>query len=307
MSELEKGLKDFAKDKPSKGKPSFTKTSHKKPYPAIDPSRPELSAKGKVILITAGHTGIGRAIADAFGTAGAAHVAIVGRRSDIVEQAAKELEAKHPSTKYHPYAGSITDAARVGEIFDDIRSNFGGVDVIVTSAVYISQPKSALNSSIEDFRASIETNVFGHINVLQELVKDAKSGDGKERVVLDVSSAAAHIYIPSQSLYAVSKQAYTHFLEHVAKDNAVKGLRVHSFHPATVLSDAARGFGLDENSMPWDDAALPGNFAVWLASKEGAFLSGRFVYGNWDVEELIEKKPELENDRDLLTDGLRLS
>lgn len=45
---------------------SFTKTWHNKPYAAIDPMRPELSAKVKFVVVTGGATGIGKAIAVAF-------------------------------------------------------------------------------------------------------------------------------------------------------------------------------------------------------------------------------------------------
>jgi hypothetical protein len=51
----------------------FTKTFHKNPYDAIDPTQPSLSAAGKTILITAGHTGIGFAITQNFAIAGASH------------------------------------------------------------------------------------------------------------------------------------------------------------------------------------------------------------------------------------------
>ncbi|KAI1044134.1 hypothetical protein LB505_010555 [Fusarium chuoi] len=70
---------------------SFTKTWHNKPYPSIDPTRPELSAAGKFVAITGGGTGIGRSIAIAFAQAGASTVAILGRRLDRLEIAAAEI------------------------------------------------------------------------------------------------------------------------------------------------------------------------------------------------------------------------
>ena len=50
---------------------------------------------------------------------------------------------------------------------------------------------------------------------------------------------------------------------------------------------------------------LPANFMVWLSSAEGEFLGGgRLVWANWDVKELIEKKREYEERKELLTIGL---
>lgn len=48
---------------------------------------------------------------------------------------------------------------------------------------------------------------------------------------------------------------------------------------------------------------LPGQFALWLASKEAAFLAGRFVYASWDVDELKARAGEIEKS-DLLKIGL---
>lgn len=41
---------------------------------------------------------------------------------------------------------------------------------------------------------------------------------------------------------------------------------------------------------------LPGDFCVWLASKEAKFLHGKFVWANWDVDELKARAEEIEKD-----------
>jgi hypothetical protein len=49
---------------------------------------------------------------------------------------------------------------------------------------------------------------------------------------------------------------------------------------------------------------LPGDFAVWLAGPEADFLTGRFVWAQWDVDELIGMKEKVAQDPSLLTIGL---
>jgi len=44
-----------------------------------------------------------------------------------------------------------------------------------------------------------------------------------------------------------------------------------------------------------DTLELPSHFAVWLCSEEAKFLRGRFVWSNWDVDQLNAKKAEIEN------------
>lgn len=64
-----------------------------------------------------------------------------------------------------------------------------------------------------------------------------------------------------------------------------------------------KSFGFDENTLPWDDARLSGDFAVWLASPDAEFLKGRIVWANWDVRELVERKDEILGE-DLLRLGI---
>ena len=50
------------------------------------------------------------------------------------------------------------------------------------------------------------------------------------------------------------------------------------------------GYALNE----FDTPELPGHFAVWLCSDEAKFLRGKFLWTNWDAEEIIERRPEIE-------------
>lgn len=284
---------------------SYTKTFHRKPYPAIDPTQPSLSASGKTILITAGHTGIGYAIAQNFAIAGASNVIILARRADVLGKALRELSTENPKTKFHSYAASIDDSSRIKEIFREIRTNIAEVDVLVTSAAYVASFSDVLDLPVEQLRGSFETNVFGNINLVKEFLGDiSKLSQDREKIVLDISSCGAHLASPKFGTYSTTKIAFSRWLELLHDDIKGKPLRIHSLHPGGVLTDAVRAFGITEYSQPWDDVQLPGQFAVWLASKEGTFLDGKFVWANWDVEELKEMKSQLENDPALLTLGL---
>lgn len=280
----------------------FTKIYHKKPYPALDSAQPILSASGKIVLITAGHTGIGYAIAQNFAIADAANIILLARRAELLEKAATELSSAYPSTKFHYYSASITDFVRIKTIFHEIRSTIGEPNILVTSAAYVAKPYEAALLPTQELNRSFETNVSGNINLVQKFLAQSKAGS--QKIILDISSFAAHSYMPQISAYSITKHAFTQWLAHVQKENEDKGVRVYSFHPGGVLTEAVRGFGMTEETMDWDDVQLPGQYAVWLASKEAEFLKGRFVWANWDVEELISRKAELEEHPDLLKLGL---
>jgi hypothetical protein len=102
-------------------------------------------------------------------------------------------------------------------------------------------------------------------------------------------------------------------------------LRVVNVHPGQVTETEMAGKAKDNEGSEhlrahiddgeWDDmtcwesgadecvAQLAGDFTVWLASEEARFLKGKFVWVNWDVDELKGKTKEIENTA-LLTLGL---
>lgn len=75
-------------------------------------------------------------------------------------------------------------------------------------------------------------------------------------------------------------------------------MRVINMHPGYLATDmnvksTKRGLGSD-NSIPFDHIDLPGHFMVWAASPEGDLLKGKIIWSNWDVEQLKERKEELQ-------------
>ncbi|TKA64354.1 hypothetical protein B0A49_07382 [Cryomyces minteri] len=283
---------------------SFTKIYRKTPYPRISPDRASLSANNKRVVITAAHTGIGYAIASNFAIAGAAHVIIIARRPDVLEQARTELAAAHPSTQFHAFAASIVDDEKIHAVFREIR-RIAEPDVLVTSATYLADPANVLETPVQQAflgLASIpKPDDLPSTTVHTDGNGAAPPGEGmtKEKVILDLSSAAAHVFLPQLGAYSASKLAFSRLLA-TAQDEASSppspshpNLRTHSFHPGAILTRAARDYGHTEDTMPWDSAGLPGQFAVWLASPEAEFLKGRFVWANWDADELVERREQI--------------
>ncbi|EGU76678.1 hypothetical protein FOXB_12819 [Fusarium oxysporum f. sp. conglutinans Fo5176] len=58
--------------------------------------------------------------------------------------------------------------------------------------------------------------------------------------------------------------------------------------------------------VDWDDIELAGDYAVWLAGSNSAFLEGRFTWATWDMDELLALKAQIEQDPSYLTIGLKL-
>jgi NAD(P)-dependent dehydrogenase (short-subunit alcohol dehydrogenase family) len=283
---------------------SFTKTYHRSSYPAISPSLPQLSATGKNVLITGGATGIGFSIATAFVSAGASNIILVARRDDALQKAKDELSSLNPKTSIHTYAASVSDAPRIQEVFAHAREAVGDIDILVSCAGIANSAKETLALPLSEVWQCFETNVKGALNVVHEFLVNGPDTTTKQRVIIDISSAAAHLALPKQSPYCASKAAFTSLLRQIYIENKASGLRTYSIHPGGVLTQMARSFGYSEGDADWDDVELPGHFCVWLASEEATFLAGRFVWASWDVEELQAREKEFEQNPELCTLGL---
>ncbi|KAH7368583.1 hypothetical protein B0T11DRAFT_316717 [Plectosphaerella cucumerina] len=263
------------------------KLYHKQPYPAISPTRPEISQAGRTVVVSGGSSGIGFAIARSFATAGAKRVIILGRRRETAESAAAKLnsDAGRDVAK-----ARIVDAYHLPDIerlWSDLKAEGIYVDVLVLSAAAYGKKAPILDASLEDTWRDYEANVRAPLAMTLSFSKQT-TGRGKKYLV-NVSTIAAYMWTtmgPDRPTYGLTKNAGTALMQQIAKDTSPDDLQIVSFHPGGVLTEAARREGYADSGFNFDDENLPGNFATWAASPEAAFLHGRFVWANWDVEEL---------------------
>lgn len=87
--------------------------------------------KDKIVLITGGGTGLGRAMAESFGHLGAS-LALVGRRLEVLKEAQRDLESQGIPTFIHSL--DIRDAEAVERAMDAIEGHYGRLDVLVNNA-----------------------------------------------------------------------------------------------------------------------------------------------------------------------------
>jgi NAD(P)-dependent dehydrogenase (short-subunit alcohol dehydrogenase family) len=128
---------------------------HNDTYAAINPSRPELSAMGKKIVVTGGGYGIGRGIVEAFATAGASSIAISGRKEQPLHETKKYIESKFGiSVSIH--VADITDAVAMKKAASEI----GDWNVLVMNAGYMSAPGGTLDSGGADWWKTFEVHIL---------------------------------------------------------------------------------------------------------------------------------------------------
>lgn len=285
--------------------PSPTKTYHKGPYPAIDPNRPELSAKGKVVIVTGGGTGIGAETAKYFARAGASRIAILGRREQPLLDTKVAIEAEQPTTEVLAVPTDITDITSVEAAFVQIARN-SKIDILISNAAVMGTKAPIMSQTSADLLSGIITNMQGSFNVATTFLKHATA----EPVIIEVNSAAAHLSIgPEFAAYNSAKMATARFFTSLALEHPE--LAVYSIQPGAIETDISKNAGYKEKrereEWEWkegggaadllgqhDAVGLPAGFMVWLASPEGRFLKGKYLWANWDVDELKARKEQIE-------------
>ncbi|KAJ4982845.1 short chain dehydrogenase [Stagonosporopsis vannaccii] len=263
--------------------PSPTATWHNNTYDAISPTNPVLSQSGKTVIITGAGSGIGRATAIAFATAGAARLILIGRTEASLQETAGLINT---GAKVEIFSASVTDEARLKEVAESV----GEWDVLLLNAAHRLTPGPIITASLQDWWQHYETNVKSIVIASQTFIPKAKPG-----AALYAITAGAYVmppaYTPGLSSYLSSKVAQSKVMEFVAAENP--DLFVCTVHPGMIETDVFRSSGADPQQLPMDDVNLPAHFLVWLSQPKNSFLSGKVVWANWDVEELAARAEEI--------------
>ena len=293
-------------------RPSPTKTFHRKTYPSLDPTRPELSAKGKTIIITGGGTGIGAETALYFAKAGASRIGILGRREQPLLDTKARIQAEFPNAEIVAVPTDVTKQDEVEQAFAKVAGD-GRIDVLISNAAVIGAQGYIKDLSAEEFLSGIVINLQNNFNVTKAFLRYAP----EDAVIVETNSAAAHLTVgPKFSSYNIAKAATARFYSSLAFEHP--SFSIFSIQPGAVKTAMSKEAGFepaeDGKERKWkgegsslltgyDDANLPASFMVWLASPEARFLKGRFLWANWDVDELKAKAKEIESSS-LLNIGL---
>lgn len=240
-------------------------------------------------------TGIGFEISKAFATAGVSRICIMSRRPEPLAKAKRELESEFPGLNVDTYPVSVSDYAAVSEVV----SKIGQVDVLALAAAYAQEAGPLSQAPLDGMENSFNINVIGNWNLVKSVV-NARTDKTKQCIVINVSSMAAYAPFPGQGIYSSSKAAFTQVITEFSKDYDQSEVRFVSYHPGAVYTDMASEHFDKSIFDAWEDVKLSGQFAVWLASPEAGFVNGRFVWAQWDVDELVEIRDKIKSDEKFL-------
>jgi NAD(P)-dependent dehydrogenase (short-subunit alcohol dehydrogenase family) len=184
-----------------------------------------------VFFLTGSSRGLGRAIAEAVLAAGHQLAATARRPSSL-----DDLVAAHPE-RVLPVALDVADAEQARAAVAAGVQRFGRIDVVVNNAGYANLA-AIEDIAPDDFRAQIDTNLFGVVNVTRAALPVLREqGSGH---VIQVSSVGGRLATPGLSAYQSAKWAVGGFSSVLAAEVAPLGIKVTVLEPGGMQTDWAR-------------------------------------------------------------------
>jgi NAD(P)-dependent dehydrogenase (short-subunit alcohol dehydrogenase family) len=199
----------------------------------------QVSFNGRVVLVTGGSRGIGRAVVELFAAGGARLV--VQFRAD--QQAADDTVAALLGGGHLAVQADIADPEQVRSLIERVIEVFGRIDVLVNNAgIYQEHP--ILATSYEDWqriwRQTIQTNLIGPANLLHAVAPHMVAAGGGR--IVNISSRGAFRGEPDHPAYGASKAGLNSLGQSMAQALGRHGIYVTTVAPGFVETDMAAPF-----------------------------------------------------------------
>lgn len=194
--------------------------------------------QGKVALVTGASSGIGRAIALRLAREGM-RVAACARRVERLNELPAEILK---------LGVDLRDEAQIAQMFERVRAEWGGLDVVVNNAG-LGHAAPLSNGSTAEWREMLDVNVLALSICTREAISDMRRR-GDDGHVIHISSMAAHRVPPGSGMYAATKFAVRALTEALRQElrHAGSKIRVSALSPGYVETEFAAHYHKSEEA-----------------------------------------------------------
>src|SRR5450830_180200 len=186
---------------------------------------------GKRALITAGASGLGLSMAQAFMAAGARVMVC-----DV--DAAALIEAAGHCPGLATALADVSAEGDVAQLFQAVDQRLGGLDVLVNNAG-VAGPSCGVGAiTLADWNRTLAVNLTGQFLCVREALPRLRAAQAQAQgggaCIINLSSAAGHLGMPGRAAYSASKWAVVGFTQTLALELGPEGIRVNTILPGAV-------------------------------------------------------------------------
>ncbi len=238
--------------------------------------------KGKVVLVTGGSRGIGRAIALRFAREGADVVINYLRKRTAAEETVAELRAL--GVRAHAVKANLRDPDKIPGIFQEVREVMGGLDILILNAASgVNRP--AMEVTVRDWEWTLGINARSALLCAQQAAPMMRErGGGK---IVAVSSLGSIRVLPDYTLVGISKAALETLVRYLAVELAPWNIVVNGISAGVVPTDALKFFRHAEQMLDWARQKTPAGrlltpedlagVVAFLCSEDAAMIRGQIL------------------------------
>lgn len=250
---------------------------------------------GKIALITGSTHGLGMAMAEGLGKAGATIIVNGNSSQKKIDQAIKYYESVGINAKGYKF--NVTDEEAVKEAIEKIQTEIGPIDILVNNAGIIK--RTALEEmEVVDFKQVIDVDLVSPFIVSKYVVKDMITR--KEGKIINICSMMSELGRNTVGAYAAAKGGLKMLTQNMATEWAKHNIQINGIGPGYFATSQTAPIRVDGhpfndfilNRTPaakWGDPSDLGGAAIFLASRASNFVNGHILYVDGGILATIGK------------------
>ncbi|MCL2305029.1 MAG: SDR family oxidoreductase [Planctomycetaceae bacterium] len=242
-----------------------------------------LNLKDKVVLVTGGATGLGKAICTILAEEGAKVAINYLPQKEEAQALATELSQRF-SVKTLPIYADVSSESEVQAMFRQIESQLGPIDAAVNNAAYCANPE-CVDLTLDEFRKCLDVNLQGTFLVCRETVQRLIKRQTPGKIVNISSQAAVRGSTNGKTAYDMTKAGICGFTRSLAIEVGKHGINVNAVLPGLMYTEIIAK-QIDTDPERYNKRSLLGRIAkpeeiaqvaVFLCSDRASYMTGASV------------------------------
>lgn len=200
---------------------------------------------GKTAVVTGASRGIGAAIALKLASMGANIAVIYAGNEEAALEVCRSCREEY-GVQAVCYCCDVSDFNRAKETVEQVRKDFGGIQILVNNAG-ITRDGLLAAMKEDDFERVLDVNLKGAFNMIRHCARAFISG--REGVIINISSVSGMIGNAGQANYSASKAGLIGLTKSVARELAPRNIRCNAVAPGFIRTDMTENLKTENNQL----------------------------------------------------------